>query len=82
VYEEMKPGRKMSKFIEILGKHIKNNTTVVMKNNKQTPRHRWITKGLLNSVNEKIWRHKELQQNPVEEKLKQEYLAYRTNFKS
>ncbi|KAL3265591.1 hypothetical protein HHI36_009796 [Cryptolaemus montrouzieri] len=48
------PNQMVINFTRILCQLIKRNTNTISMNNKHTPRHKWNTKGLLNSINEKI----------------------------
>lgn len=67
----------VERFISKFSYYIRKNTNVVIKNNKSIPKHPWITKALLKSINEKNCRYKLTKENPENSILKQQYTSYK-----
>ncbi|KAL3280182.1 hypothetical protein HHI36_017682, partial [Cryptolaemus montrouzieri] len=64
IYKVGEPNQMTINCTKILCQHVNRNTNPISMNNKHTPRHKWITKGLLNSINERNRRYHILRRDP------------------
>lgn len=77
VYDSGDINEATNNFVNKLKFYINKNTKIIKYNNKNKPKKKWITRGLLKSINEKNNIYKQLSQDPHNEILKERYKAYK-----